>query len=84
MLEQQVLNGHTCYPLPSLLEKTASELLIDKTSLEEPLNQLIEDRLIHCAEQIDENGEKQNFITRIRYYRAEQRIAENIFRIQKS
>ena len=84
MLEQQVLNGHTCYPMPDLLEKTASELLIDKTSLEEPLNQLIEDRLIHCAEQNDENGEKQKFITRIRYYRAEQRIAENIFRILKS
>ena len=84
MLEQQVLNGHTCYPLPDLLEKTASELLIEKTSLEEPLNQLIEDRLIHCAEQNDENGEKQKFITRIRYYRAEQRIAENIFRILKS
>ena len=84
MLEQQVLNGHTCYPLPDLLEKTASELLIDKTSLEEPLNQLIEDRLIHCAEQNDENGEKQKFITRIQYYRAEQRIAENIFRILKS
>jgi len=84
MLEQQVLNGHTCYPLPDLVEKTASELLIDKTSLEEPLNQLIEDRLIHCAEQNDENGEKQKFITRIRYYRAEQRIAENIFRILKS
>ena len=84
MLEQQVLNGHTCYPLPDLLEKTASELLIDKTSLEEPLNQLIEDRLIHCSEQNDENGEKQKFITRIRYYRAEQRIAENILRILKS
>ena len=84
MLEQQVLNGHTCYPLPDLLEKTVSELLIEKTSLEEPLNQLIEDRMIHCAEQNDENGEKQKFITRIRYYRAEQRIAENIFRILKS
>ena len=84
MLEQQVINGHTCYPLPDLLEKTTSELLINKTSLEEPLNQLIEDRLIHCAEQNDENGEKQKFITRIRYYRAEQRIAENIFRILKS
>ena len=84
MLEQQVLNGHTCYPLPDLLEKTASELLIEKTSLEEPLNQLIEDRLIHCAEQNDENGEKQKFITKIRYYKAEQQIAENIFRILKS
>ena len=84
MLEQQVLNGHTCYPLPDLLEKTASELLIEKTSLKEPLNQLIEDRLIHCSEQNDENSEKRKFITRIRYYRAEQRIAENIFRILKS
>ena len=84
MLEQQVLNGHTCYPLPDLLEKTASELLIEKTSLKEPLNQLIEDRLIHCSEQNDENSEKRKFITRIRYYRAEQRIAENIFRIMKS
>ena len=84
MLEQQVLNGHTCYPLPDLLGKTASELLIDKTTLEEPLNQLIEDRLIYCAEQNDENGERQKFIARMRYYRAEQRIAENIFRILKS
>ena len=84
MLEQQVLNGHTCYPLPDLLEKTASELLIDKTILEESLNQLIEDRLIYCAEQNDENGERQKFIARMRYYRAEQRIAENIFRILKS
>ena len=84
MLEQQVLNGHTCYPLPDLLKKTASELLIEKTSLEESLNQLIEDRLIYCAEQNDENGERQKFIARMRYYRAEQRIAENIFRILKS
>tara|TARA_Y100001949_G_scaffold173024_1_gene177955 strand:- start:756 stop:2957 length:2202 start_codon:yes stop_codon:yes gene_type:complete len=84
MLEQQVLNGHTCYPLPDLLEKTAPELLIDKTILEESLNQLIEDRLIYCAEQNDENGERQKFIARMRYYRAEQRIAENIFRILKS
>ena len=84
MLEQQVLNGHTCYPLPDLLEKTAPELLIDKTILEESLNQLIEDRLIYCAEQNDENGERQIFIARMRYYRAEQRIAENIFRILKS
>ena len=84
VLEQQVLNGHTCYPLPDLLEKTAPELLIDKTILEESLNQLIEDRLIYCAEQNDENGERQKFIARMRYYRAEQRIAENIFRILKS
>ena len=84
MLEQQVLNGHTCYPLPDLLEKTAPELLIDKTILEESLNQLIEDRLIYCTEQNDENGERQKFIARMRYYRAEQRIAENIFRILKS
>ena len=84
MLEQQVLNGHTCYPLPDLLEKTAPELLIDKTILEESLNQLIEDRLIYCDEQNDENGERQKFIARMRYYRAEQRIAENIFRILKS
>ena len=84
MLEQQVLNGHTCYPLPDLLEKTAPELLIDKTILEESLNQLIEDRLIYCAEQNNENGERQKFIARMRYYRAEQRIAENIFRILKS
>ena len=84
MLEQQVLNGHTCYPLPDLLEKTAPDLLIDKTILEESLNQLIEDRLIYCAEQNDENGERQKFIARMRYYRAEQRIAENIFRILKS
>ena len=84
MLEQQVLNGHTCYPLPDLLEKTAPELLIDKTILEESLNQLIEDRLIYCAEQNDENGERQKFIARMRYYRAEKRISENIFRILKS
>ena len=84
MLEQKVLNGHTCYPLPDLLEKTAPELLIDKTILEESLNQLIEDRLIYCAEQNNENGERQKFIARMRYYRAEQRIAENIFRILKS
>jgi len=37
MLELQVLNGHTCYPLSDLLEKTASELLIEKKSLEGPL-----------------------------------------------
>ena len=84
MLEQQVLNGHTCYPLPDLLEKTAPELLIDKTILEKSIKQLIEDRLIYCAEQNDENGERQKFIARMRYYRAEQRIAENIFRILKS
>ena len=30
MLEQQELNGHTCYPLLDFLDKTASELLIRK------------------------------------------------------
>ena len=55
MLEQQVLNGHTCYPLHELIEKTASELLIDKNTLEKPLNQLLDDRLIHCSEQNDKN-----------------------------
>jgi len=84
MLEQQVLNGHTCYPLPDLLRKTASVLLIEETSLVNPLNLLIEDRLIHCTKQNDENDEKKKFVTRIRYYRAEQRIAENIFRILRS
>ena len=46
MFEQQVLNGHTCYPLPDLLGKTASELLIDQQTLEESINQMLEDEQI--------------------------------------
>jgi len=84
MLEEQVQNGHTCFPLPDLLEKTASELLIGRSTLKESLNQLIDDRLIHCAEQNNDNLRKQKFITTIRYYMSEKRIAENIFRILKS
>jgi len=84
MLEQQVQKGHTCYPMSDLLEKTASELLIKKNTLEVRLNQLIEDRLIHCNEQNYENEGEKKFISRIRYFRSEQRIAENIFRILNS
>ena len=53
-------------------EKNLSE---GNLSVEDPVEKKVENY---------ENGEKQKFISRIRYFRAEQRIAENIFRILKS
>ena len=80
MLEQQMLNGHTCFPKHDLLKRTTEELLIDNKILETSLSQLLEDRLLHCVEHYDEKKVKQDLIFRMRYYRAEQRVSENIIR----
>ena len=84
MLEQQMLNGHTCFPKHDLLKRTTEELLIDNKILETSLSQLLEDRLLHCVEHYDEKKVKQDLIFRMRYYRAEQRVSENIIRILNS
>ena len=41
MLEQQALNGHTCFPRRDLLEKTVQELNIDSSMLESSIQQLL-------------------------------------------
>jgi len=84
MLEQQALNGHTCFPRKDLLEKTVQELNIDSSMLESSIRQLLEDRLLNCEKIEDASGIEQELVYRPRFYKAERRVAENIFRILNS
>jgi len=84
MLEQQALNGHTCFPRRDLLEKTVQELNIDSSMLESSIRQLLEDRLLNSDKIEDASGNEQELVSRPRFYKAEQRVAENIFRILNS
>ena len=84
MLEQQALNGHTCFPRRDLLEKTVQELNIDSSMLESSIRKLLEDRLLNCEKIEDASGIEQELVYRPRFYKAERRVAENIFRILNS
>ena len=84
MLEQQALNGHTCFPRRDLLEKTVQELNIDSSMLESSIRQLLEDRLLNSDKIEDASGNEQELVSRPRFYKAERRVAENIFRILNS
>ncbi len=84
MLEQQALNGHTCFPRKDLLEKTVQELNIDSSMLESSIRQLLEDRLLNSDKIEDASGNEQELVSRPRFYKAERRVAENIFRILNS
>ena len=84
MLEQQALNGHTCFPRRDLLEKTVQELNIDSSMLESSIQQLLEDRLLNSDKIEDASGNEQELVSRPRFYKAERRVAENIFRILNS
>ena len=84
MLEQQALNGHTCFPRKDLLEKTVQELNIDSSMLESSIRQLLEDRLLNSEKIEDASGIEQELVYRPRFYKAERRVAENIFRILNS
>jgi len=84
MLEQQALNGHTCFPRRDLLEKTVQELNIDSSMLESSIRQLLEDRLLNSEKIEDASGIEQELVYRPRFYKAERRVAENIFRILNS
>ncbi|MEC9460830.1 MAG: ATP-dependent RecD-like DNA helicase [SAR324 cluster bacterium] len=84
MLEQQALNGHTWFPYQTLLEKTAQELDIQAEMLKSSIQQLLDDSLLHSEEIQNINFEEEKLISRPRYYKAEQRVAENIYRILNS
>ncbi|MED5403694.1 MAG: ATP-dependent RecD-like DNA helicase [SAR324 cluster bacterium] len=84
MLEQQALNGHTWFPYQTLLEKTAQELDIQVEMLKSSIQQLLDDSLLHSEEIQNINFEEEKLISRPRYYKAEQRVAENIYRILNS
>jgi len=84
MLEQQALNGHTWFPYQTLLEKTAQELDIQVEMLKSSIQQLLDDSLLHSEEIQNINFEEEKLISRPRYYKAEKRVAENIYRILNS
>ena len=84
MLEQQALNGHTCFTRQALLEKTAQELDIKLEILESSTQQLLDDSLLYSEKFQFMNADEEELIFRPRFYKAEQRIAENIYRILNS
>ena len=84
MLEQQALNGHTWFPHQTLLEKTAQELDIQVEMLKSTIRQLLDDSLLHSEKIQNINAEEEKLISRPRFYKAEQRVAENIYRILNS
>ena len=84
MLEQQSLNGHTCFTRQALLEKTSQELDIKLEILETSTQQLLDDSLLYSEKFQFMNADEEELIFRPRFYKAEQRIAENIYRILNS
>jgi len=84
MLEQQALNGHTCFTRQALLEKTSQELDIKLEILESSTQQLLDDSLLYSEKFQFMNADQEELIFRPRFYKAEQRIAENIYRILNS
>ena len=84
MLEQQALNGHTCFPRQDLLKKTEEELKIDSAIMESSIQQLLEDHLLNRETIDDAAAVAQELIFRSRFYKAERRVAENIYRILNS
>ena len=84
MLEQQALNGHTCFTRQALLEKTSQELDIKLEILESSTQQLLDDSLLYSEKFQFMNADEEELIFRPRFYKAEQRIAENIYRILNS
>jgi len=84
MLEQQALNGHSCFPRQTLLEKTSQELDIEAEMLESSIRQLLDDSLLHSEKIRNKNADEEELISRPRFYKAEQRVAENIYRILNS
>ena len=84
MLEQQALNGHTCFTRQALLEKTSQELDIKLEILETSTQQLLDDSLLYSEKFQFMNADEEELIFRPRFYKAEQRIAENIYRILNS
>ena len=83
MLDQQALNGHTCYPEPELAEQTSSELRINSDVIAGALQQLRRDRLVKAVEP-EEGNQQPTLLARPKFYYAEQRIAENFTRILSS
>ncbi len=84
MLEQQALNGHTCFPHNSLREKTVEELRIRKDVVSPTLERLREDRLITGITGSSPDGQTLEMLARPRFANAEQRIVENLHRILES
>jgi len=84
MLEQQALNGHSCFPRQTLLEKTSQELDIEAEMLKSSIRQLLDDSLLHSEKIRNKNADEEELISRPRFYKAEQRVAENIYRILNS
>ena len=84
ILEQQALNGHTCFTRQALLEKTAQELDIKLEILESSTQKLLDDSLLYSEKFQFMNADEEELIFRPRFYKAEQRIAENIYRILNS
>ncbi|MGY8700138.1 MAG: SF1B family DNA helicase RecD2, partial [bacterium] len=84
MLEQQALNGHTCFPRQLLLEKTAQELDIEPEMLKSSILQLLDDSLLYSEKIQSVNAVEEELISRPRFLKAEQRVAENIYRILNS
>ena len=65
-------------------KKTVQELNIDSSMLESSIRQLLEDRLLNSEKIRDAFGIEQELVSRPRFYKAERRVAENIFRIRNS
>ncbi|MGK5095150.1 ATP-dependent RecD-like DNA helicase [Deltaproteobacteria bacterium TL4] len=85
MLEQLASQGHTCYPRALLVQKTHEELKIDVEVLEKAITQSLNDRFLKKHTGSSSPAKSGNeLIARPRYYYAEQRIAENLYRVMSS
>lgn len=84
VLEQQAHQGHTCFPREALIEKASSELHLPLGRVEQALSQLLQERQLKSRELAGASGSSHTLLARPRFYYAEQRIAENLYRLLDS
>ena len=84
MLDQLASHGHTCYPKAALIEKTTNDLLITSSLVEEALQSTLREKTLFTESMQfwDQQADKsQELIFRPNFYYAEQRIADNVYRL---
>ena len=84
VIEQQAQQGHTCLPQALLLEKVCIELHLPEERTRQAIDHLLQERQLKGRDSVHLTGGNQSLLSRPRFYFAEQRIAENLFRLLES
>jgi exodeoxyribonuclease V alpha subunit len=77
-LQSNLKQGHTCFPLPLLLQQAAQLLELPEMEIEKALFELTEQKVFRTSSRGLPNGQEATFVFLPQYYNAETKIAEKI------